>query len=66
MKLFFQPYKEHQKPSPYATWASVLVNVAPGLQDGLESDLIGPPTWLGRPCCPPKVVAKVEDVLHHS
>jgi hypothetical protein len=45
---------------------SILVNVVRGLQDGLENDLIGPLTWFGRPCCPPKVVAKVEDVLHHS
>jgi hypothetical protein len=26
---------------------------------------IGPPTWLGWPWLPPKVVAKVEDVLEH-
>jgi hypothetical protein len=25
----------------------------------------GPPTWLGRPWLPPKVVAKVEVVLEH-
>ena len=27
--------------------------------------LIGPSTWLGRPCLPSKVVAKEEDVLGH-
>jgi len=26
---------------------------------------IGPPTWLGRPCLPSKVVAKKEDALGH-
>jgi hypothetical protein len=26
---------------------------------------IRPPTWLGRPWLPAKVVAKVEDVLEH-
>jgi hypothetical protein len=30
-----------------------------------NSNWIGPPTWLGRPCLPPKVVAKEEDVLGH-
>jgi hypothetical protein len=42
MKLYLQPYKEHRKPSLYATWVSVLVNTAPGLRDGLKNDLIGP------------------------
>jgi hypothetical protein len=33
----------------------------------MDSNLtwIGPPTWLGFPCSPPKVVAKEEDVLEH-
>ena len=37
----------------------------------LESEMdlnltwIGPSTWLVRPCLPPKVVAKGEDVLGH-
>jgi hypothetical protein len=66
MKFWFHPYKEHNKPSPYVTRVSVLMQNAFGLRDGLESDLIGPPTWFGQPCCPPKVVARVEDVLHHS
>jgi hypothetical protein len=66
MKLYFQPYKEHRKPSPYATLVSISVNTAPGLRDRLENDLIGPLTWFGRPCYSPKVVTKVDDVLHHS
>jgi hypothetical protein len=37
------------------------------LQPEMNSNLtrIGPPTWLGRPCLPLKVVAKEEDVLEH-
>jgi len=37
------------------------------LEPEMDSNLtwIGPPTWLGRPCLPPKVVAKEEDVLGH-
>jgi hypothetical protein len=31
MKFCFQPYIEHPKPSPYATWASVFLRTAPGL-----------------------------------
>jgi hypothetical protein len=33
----------------------------------MDSNLtwIGSPTWLGRPCLTPKVVAKEEDVLGH-
>ena len=30
-----------------------------------NSDWTGPLAWLGRPCWPPKVVAKEEDVLCH-
>jgi hypothetical protein len=30
-----------------------------------NSNWTGPPAWLGRPCWPPKVVAKEEDVLGH-
>jgi hypothetical protein len=35
------------------------------LEPEIDSNLIwiGPPTWLGRPCWTPKVVAKEEDVL---
>ena len=35
------------------------------LEPNMDSNLtwIGPPTWLGRPCLPPKVVAKEEDIL---
>jgi hypothetical protein len=40
MKFCFQPYIEHTKPSPYATWASVLVRTAPGLRTGLELELL--------------------------
>jgi hypothetical protein len=37
------------------------------LEPEMDSNLswIGPPTWLGCPCSPPKVVAKEEDVLEH-
>jgi hypothetical protein len=30
-----------------------------------NSDWTGPLAWLGRPCWPPKVVDKVEDVQGH-
>ena len=30
-----------------------------------NSSWTGPPAWLGRPCWPPKVVAKEEDVQGH-
>jgi hypothetical protein len=29
LKLSFHPYKEHPNPTPYATWASVLVRAVP-------------------------------------
>jgi hypothetical protein len=37
------------------------------LEPEMDSNLIwvGPPTWLGRPCLTPKVVAKEEDILGH-
>jgi hypothetical protein len=37
------------------------------LEPEMDSNLIwiGSPTWLGRPCLTPKVVAKEEDVLGH-
>jgi hypothetical protein len=37
------------------------------LEPEIDSNLIwiGPPTWLGRPCLTPKVVAKEKDVLGH-
>jgi hypothetical protein len=39
----------------------------PVLEPEMDSNLIciGPPTWLGRPCLTPKMVAKEEDVLVH-
>jgi hypothetical protein len=40
MKLFFQPYIQHPKPTPYATWASVLLRIAPRLRTGLELELL--------------------------
>ena len=49
MNLPFQPYKEHQNPRPYATWASVLVPTARGLRNGLEVDVVWASNWLGRP-----------------
>ena len=62
MKLSFHPYMDHQKRSPYATWTSVLLHAGPESRDGLELKWTGPPAWLGRPCWPPKVVAKEEDI----
>jgi hypothetical protein len=37
------------------------------LEPEMDSNFIwiGPPTWLGRPCLTPKVVAKEDDVLGH-
>jgi hypothetical protein len=37
------------------------------LESKMDSNLIwiGSPTWLGRPCLTPKVVAKEEDVIGH-
>ena len=37
------------------------------LEPEMDSNLtwIGPPTRRGRPCLPPKVVAKEEDILGH-
>jgi hypothetical protein len=40
MKFCFQPYIERTKPSPYATWASVLLRTTPGLRTGLELELL--------------------------
>jgi hypothetical protein len=33
LKLSFYPYKEHPNPTPYATWASVLVWAVPGVRN---------------------------------
>jgi hypothetical protein len=40
MTFCFQPYIERPKPTPYATWASVLLRTAPGLRTGLELELL--------------------------
>ena len=40
MKLYFHPYKEHPKQTPYAAWASILVRSAPRLRDGLELEFL--------------------------
>jgi hypothetical protein len=40
MKLCFQPYIERRKPTPYATWASVLLRTAPGLRTERELELL--------------------------
>jgi hypothetical protein len=40
MKFCFQPYIERPKPTPYATWASVLLRTAPRLRTGLELELL--------------------------
>jgi hypothetical protein len=40
MKFCFQPHIERPKPTPYATWASVLLRTAPGLRTGLELELL--------------------------
>jgi hypothetical protein len=31
-------------------------------EEDSNSNCTGPPAWLGRPCWPPKVVAKEEDI----
>ena len=33
LKLSFHPYKERPNPTPYATWASVLVWAIPGVRN---------------------------------
>ena len=38
MKLSFRAYEERPNPSPYATWATVLVQTVPDLRDRLELD----------------------------
>jgi hypothetical protein len=40
MKFCFQPYIARPKPTPYATWASILLCTAPGLRTGLELELL--------------------------
>ena len=40
LKLSFQPYKERPNPTPFATWASVLVLIAPGLRIRLEVESV--------------------------
>jgi hypothetical protein len=40
MKLCFQPYIARPKPTPYVTWASILLCTAPGLRTGLEFELL--------------------------
>ena len=40
LKLSFHPYKEHSKQAPYAAWAPILVQAAPGLRDGLELEFL--------------------------
>jgi hypothetical protein len=65
MKLYFHPYVDHRKWSLDTFWASILLQTGPAARDGLNLIWIGPPTWLGRPCLTPKVVAKEEDVLGH-
>ena len=55
----------HANPTPYATWASVLVRPISVIRNRLEVDVVWASNWLGRPLLPPKVVAKVEDVLGH-
>ena len=46
------------KRSPYASWASVLLQTA--LEPEMDSNFtwIGSPTWFGRPCLPSKVVPR--------
>ena len=65
LKLSFQPYQVRPNPTPYETWASVLVRAVLESETETKSNPIGPPTWVGRPRWPPKEVAKVEDVLGH-
>jgi hypothetical protein len=40
MKLCFQPHIEFPKPTPYATWASILLCTAPGLRTGPKLKLL--------------------------
>jgi hypothetical protein len=56
---------DHRKRSPDASWTSVLLQTGPEGRSRLELELDWPLAWLGRPCWPPKVVAKEEDVLGH-
>jgi hypothetical protein len=39
MKLSFHPYVDHQKRSPDASCASILLQTGPGARDGLELDI---------------------------
>jgi hypothetical protein len=45
VKLCFQPYIKRPKPTPYATWVSVLLRTAPGLRTALELELLLASTW---------------------
>ena len=38
LELSFQPYKVHTNLTPYATWASALVQAVPRVQNRLELD----------------------------
>jgi hypothetical protein len=49
IKLYFHPYVDHKKQSPYVTWASVLVYATPGAQDRLELDLDWAPNLAWTP-----------------
>ena len=65
LKISFHSYKERPNPTPYVTWAFVLVRALPGIRNRLEVDVVWASNWLGHPLLPPKVVAKVEDILGH-
>ena len=56
---------DHRKRSPDASWASVLLQTSPDSRGRLELGLDWASGLLGRPCWPPKVVAKEEDVQGH-
>jgi len=49
LKLSFHLYKERPNPTPYATWASILVLTAFGLRIRLEVESVWASTLAGAP-----------------
>jgi hypothetical protein len=56
---------DHQKRSPDASWASVLLQTGLEGRSRLELELDWASSLAWTSCWPPKVVAKEEDVLGH-
>jgi hypothetical protein len=48
LKLSFHPYKERHNRTPYATWASIVLQAAPGLRGGLELEFLCASTLVTR------------------